>query len=324
MSVASRLTADDVGRRVVVRYRLPRPVDGKTLTDVVGVLTSYDDQAVEVRRIDARTERIRTAAVVAAKPVPPMVFRALDRDELMLATARGRPAVETDRLGDWVLRASDGWTGRANSVLPYGDPGRELDEALRTVVEFYTIRKLPPLALVPLGSEAERLFRSAGWVDARPEQADALVLHTTLDLVNAEPPVEVAIADQPDEDWYAAKFGTEPVPPAARLVLEAATTVAFASVRADGRVVAVGRGAASGQWLGIDSVTVLERYRRRGYGTAVLNALARWAGGHNARRTYLEVLEDNAAAIRLYRSLGYAEAYRYRYLTTPETPGQVS
>ena len=39
-------------------------------------------------------------------------------------------APEQERLGDWLLRAAEGFTGRANSALPLGDPGSPLPEAV--------------------------------------------------------------------------------------------------------------------------------------------------------------------------------------------------
>ena len=68
------LTTDDVGRRVVVRYRLAgqRAVSGRPLlTDVIGVLETWADGRLEVRHRDGELVCIATADVVAAKVVPP-------------------------------------------------------------------------------------------------------------------------------------------------------------------------------------------------------------------------------------------------------------
>ena len=43
--------------------------------------------------------------------------------DLERAAALHWQAPETERLGEWRLRAADGFTGRANSALPLGDPG---------------------------------------------------------------------------------------------------------------------------------------------------------------------------------------------------------
>ncbi|WP_328991639.1 GNAT family N-acetyltransferase [Kribbella sp. NBC_01245] len=312
----SGLSARDIGHRVVVRYRLPEPVDGHTRTDVLGVLQALDGQGLVVRRADASLEAVPLDRVEAAKPIQAIPLRRVDRDQLLLATGLNRPAAETIQLGDWLLRASGGWTGRGNSLLPYGDPGMPVEKALAEVADFYRTRRLPPLALTVLGSPLEEVLRDEGWVDARPHQSDVLILHTSIDLVNADPGYEVQVTDRPDDEWYDAT--AEVVPAIGRQMLEGPTgPVGFASIRIDGQIAAVGRGAMTGHWLGIDTVHVRDAYRRRGLGTAVLRGLARWAGSLGARRTYLEVVEENTPALTTYTTLSFTEAYRYRYRTLP-------
>ena len=53
------------------------------------------------------------------------------------------PAMETARLGDWVLRASRGFTQRANSVVTAGSPGIAVPAALDAVERWYAERGLP-------------------------------------------------------------------------------------------------------------------------------------------------------------------------------------
>ncbi len=311
----SGLSARDIGHRVVVRHRLP----GGQLTDVIGILQAYDAGSLVVRHSDSTLHPILLDDVSAAKRIPPMPLRPVDVQQLFLTTALGRPAVETSYVGQWLLRASGGWTGRANSVLPAGDPGMPVSDALKLTEAFYTERGLPPLALVRLDSPEAVELGQLGWVEARPEQGDVLVLHATLDLVNAQPAYEVTVSDKPDAAWYEVAFEGPP-PAAAPAVMEGAPKAAFASVELDGKLVAVGRGSMTGHWLGVDAVRVDPAYRRRGLATAVLQGLARWSGQLGGRRTYLEVVEDNLPALTTYTTLGYAPAYRYRYLTNQPPP----
>jgi GNAT superfamily N-acetyltransferase len=305
----SGLGARDIGHRVVVRHRIPGG-----LTDVIGVLQAWDPHGLAVRHVDSTVHEIATGAITAAKTIPEMPLRPVDVDQLFLTAALGRPAAETAYVGHWLLRASSGWTGRANSLLPTGSAGMPVSDVLRQAENFYDERGLPPQAQVRLGSPEDEEIRACGWVDARPEQSDVLVMHTTLDHVNAEPGYAVELTERPSSQWYAAAFDG-PVPEVAPKVLEGAAKARFASVTLDGQVVAVGRGSMTGHWLGVDAIRVCEGYRRRGLGTAIVQGLARWAGPDGGRRTYLEVLLENAAAMATYTRLGYREAYRYRYLT---------
>ena len=72
--------------------------------------------------------------------------------------AQGWPAVERATLGDWLLRASAGFTSRGNSVLPVGDPGLPLPLAIGEVERWYAARGLPARFTVIDGlPEAEAL-----------------------------------------------------------------------------------------------------------------------------------------------------------------------
>ncbi|MFF0264384.1 GNAT family N-acetyltransferase [Kribbella sp. NPDC004536] len=305
----SGLGVRDIGHRVVVRHRIPGG-----LTDVIGVLQAWTPDLVTVRHADSTLYEIPPADVTAAKQIPEMPLRPVDVDQLFLTAALGRPAAETAHIGQWLLRASAGWTGRANSLLPAGNPGVPVAEALNRTAAFYTDRQLVPQVQVRVGSPQDQEIRALGWVDARPGQSDVLVMHTTVDHVNGLPGYDVQLTERPNAAWYGTAF-EGPVPEVAPRVLEGAAKGVFAAVVLDGAVVAVGRGSMTGHWLGVDSIRVVDGFRRRGLGTAIVQGLARWAGPHGGRRTYLEVLLENTPAMATYTRLGYQEAYRYRYLT---------
>ena len=69
--------------------------------------------------------------------------------ELEVIAAKGWRATEEERLGGWLLRAAQGFTGRANSALAAGDPEIPLVEAVLAVRRWYAERKLPAMIAVP-------------------------------------------------------------------------------------------------------------------------------------------------------------------------------
>ena len=73
----------------------------------------------------------------------------MDIDDLERIAARHWQAPQTEPLGDWLLRAADGFTGRANSALPVGDPGMPVPAAVTLVEDWYRSRALPPMIVVP-------------------------------------------------------------------------------------------------------------------------------------------------------------------------------
>jgi N-acetylglutamate synthase len=237
---------------------------------------------------------------------------------LELLAARSWRGLEEERLGDWLLRAGGGFTGRANSVLVVGSPGRPLPAAVAEVTRWYTGRGLRPRAQVPLpgAEEADAALAAAGW------ERDEDVLVLTAPLAGWPPAgVRVDLADEPDEAWLTGyRYRGSTLPPVARLVLLGADEPAFASVRLapePAPLAAVARGAVVGDRLVVTAVTVDERHRRRGLATSVMAALGTWGHGAGATSCVLQVVASNAPALALYDRLGFTEHHRYHYRLAP-------
>ncbi len=64
---------------------------------------------------------------------------------------------------------------------------------------------------------------------------------------------------------------------------------------------------------GLLQLAVGESHRRQGMGFELTYAALRWARLRGAKMAWLQVQADNAAAVSLYRKLGFQEAYRYCY-----------
>ncbi|TFV63039.1 GNAT family N-acetyltransferase [Geodermatophilus sp. DF01-2] len=242
----------------------------------------------------------------------------LDVADLERLAARGWRGAEEKHLGDWLLRAGGGFTGRANSALVVGDPGLPLPDAVDAVARWYADRGLRPCAMLPgrQSRAADAACAAAGW--ERPE--DVLVLTAPLS-ASPDGPAPVGLSPEPDDAWLAGyRHGDGPLPPVAREVLTNAEDVVFASVRLDPEpapLAAVARGVVTDGWLGVSAVTVDEPHRRRGLATAVMAALQRWAADRDARWVYLQVTASNAPARALYRRAGFIEHHRYHYRYAP-------
>jgi GNAT superfamily N-acetyltransferase len=64
---------------------------------------------------------------------------------------------------------------------------------------------------------------------------------------------------------------------------------------------------------GILQLGVAEERRGQGLGTAILHASLRWAKLKGARKAWVQVEADNAAARALYSRAGFKDAYEYSY-----------
>lgn len=89
----------------------------------------------------------------------------VDDLELERIAALGWQAEHQAWVGRWLLRASDGFTGRANSVLPLGHLDLDLDEALDEVTAWYAGYDLPPRCAVPAPArdDLRAALAARGW-----------------------------------------------------------------------------------------------------------------------------------------------------------------
>src|SRR5688500_11368552 len=110
--------AADVGHRVVVRRYVGVGASGRALfTDVLGELVAADAEGLAVRTEDGAEHAIAHDEVAAAKRIGPRPARYSEIIALERAADRAWPAPVREPLGEWILRAAQGWTNRANSAL---------------------------------------------------------------------------------------------------------------------------------------------------------------------------------------------------------------
>jgi len=246
-------------------------------------------------------------------------------DDLEHAAAPGWRGAEEEHLGHWLMRAAAGFTGRANSALAAGDPGRPLAEAIDAVADWYAARGLPAMIAVPYptarpgDSELDRLLAGLGWT-IRAAAATVMTAEpaNVADLGGQGDLLPMDFAAEPDHAWLARyHYRGQDLPPCALKVLTSAPWQSFASVRADGGTIAIGRVAGDDEWAGLTAIEVAPPRRRQGLGRVVTGALAACALARGARGLYLQVADDNHGARALYRQLGFADHHGYHYRVAP-------
>jgi N-acetylglutamate synthase len=248
--------------------------------------------------------------------------------ELERTAAAHWRGTEEQWLGDWLLRAAEGFTGRANSALPLGDPGLPLDEALAAVTDWYRARGLPPMIVVPTatgtepaGPSLDNQLSERRWA-TRPGPAFVMVADLPLTGLRADSlPAgrEVGVTSEPGDAWAAMYHyrGQGHLPPIARKVLTSAEVQSFVSISAGDEVLAIARVSFADGWAGITAVEVNPAYRRQGLGTAVTAAACQEASRRGITRVFLQAEVTNAPARALYENLGFRYSHRYHYRVAP-------
>jgi len=230
---------------------------------------------------------------------------------------RAWPAETVSYDGTWVLRLTAGHPSkRLNSVNPL-DPGddRNIAERVeRAVHQFEAYGRVPTFRVSPLCAGAISTYLDeAGWrtfgesivmsldLENAPlgEAMDQIPLKDTQRFVNATLKVHgyeetlrsglsrVIAAIRPETGLFVLEEGDEPI----------ATAICVRD----------------GSLAGLFEIATQPDRRGKGFGRRVLLSALKWARSHGAEMAWLQVEADNEAALRLYKSLGFREAYRYHY-----------
>jgi GNAT superfamily N-acetyltransferase len=118
--------------------------------------------------------------------------------------------------------------------------------------------------------------------------------------------------------WLASAFELSAIPERHQHTLsEILTRLApqhcFAALSHDGQVVSMGLGVLQSGCIGLYDIVTRPEHRGRGYARQLIADILAWAASQGAHTAYLQVMLNNAPALRLYGKMGFREQYQYWY-----------
>lgn len=251
-------------------------------------------------------------------------------DTLLAIAAAGWGFAESTDLDGWHLRASEGFTHRANSAWPIGPLERPLPEAVDAVRAWYGEQGLQALIQVVVGSELDNALSGLGHGEAIARAARMTArVEDVLDTLLSVAPIGVkeSFTDTPTDDWLSLYRGGD-LPPVTKQILGSGDAMRYATIydAESGAALAIGRAVllsgaddgdssdeSSARWVAVNAVETAPAARRRGLAKLVMDALLEWAEEQGATDTLLEVTPENEPAIALYDALGFTTHHEYHY-----------
>lgn len=252
----------------------------------------------------------------------------IDIEEL---TMNAWPAQQTAAHGGWLLRLAEGYTKRANSVHPLY-AGNETEASLQRKIDacetFYqragqdTIFKLTPFA--PDG--LDQALAARGYVLQDPSRVMMLPEIAALRPPRErEPGIAVECGDRLSYDWLDLMCGFNKIPSclegsAARIMHAITMKTGYFTLHVHGIPAACGLAVLEGEHVGLYDIVTSPSFRNQGHGERLILHMLQWAVSHGAARSYLQVVQNNEPANRLYAKLRYEELYPYWYRVKPRDP----
>lgn len=232
-------------------------------------------------------------------------------------TLNAWPSLQTIYYDGWALRFASGYTRRANSVNPLYPSSLDTHAKIRHCETLYTERGLNTVfKLTPqvCPADLDATLDSLGYEQDAPTSVQTMPLDTL------KPPAGTAarLSPQYSDAWLDAFCRMNAVPEQhhatmPRLLDHIAPRTAYAMLLDGETVAAVGLAVADGGYAGLFDIVVAPELRGRGFGQALVQHLLHWGQAAGAHTGYLQVMLNNAPALRLYERVGFHEVYRYWY-----------
>jgi ribosomal protein S18 acetylase RimI-like enzyme len=254
----------------------------------------------------------------------------IDVESLERATLDAVAPQHTVALPGWLVPIDPSTIGRATSAVPLAHTGTHTLHAqamqVADIEVCYAERQLPPrFRVADIAGLAGLHFAldRAGYAAQQPTltlvgQTTAVLDHALANRAANMPQVVVSAA--PNDAWQAVYLaaGFDPTDGAHRIAaLSRSTTVVYASISGPDGPLAAGTASFSRGWASVHGMRTVPRARGQGLARHIIGSLARLACSQGLERVFLQVEESNAAALSLYRRLGFDVAWRYHYWRKP-------
>jgi|694.fasta_scaffold15731_7 GNAT superfamily N-acetyltransferase len=301
---------DHIGKRLTIR--LHEASGG--YRDIVGILESpstlrhKDGREITFSQNEIAIYREIIPLSESAGKGAPLSIRIIELEKLLNSTWS---ATEQFMHGQWLFRASGKYTMRANSVLPqgappFGKPEKEINEAIKDVITFYSERDLEPIFHLPLPLY-EELFNyliAHGWREKL--RAQVQVIDIPVSEIDSDLVLEVSATC--NSEWLLVQ-GDEKL-----LDIMDKTQALYYILKKQDTAVAVLRAGISDDWAVISRLFVKPEYRGNKFSQELMHLVFRDLRSAGITKAALQVDLSNEAAMALYKGLGFRKHHEYSYV----------
>lgn len=235
------------------------------------------------------------------------------------------PSLKNEVYDGWVLRYSNGYTKRANSVIPLYKSSLPIIEKIEMCREKYCSMNLPLIfKITELNNDIEDVLDNYNF------KIIDISIVKTININNIQNQIDknIITSNKLNDKWTNAYFQfsnlqeKEKQLTSIEILNRIPGSLITSLMKMHQKVLGVGLGIINSNYLGLFDIIVDEKYRRNGYGKDIVLSLLAEAKRRKINSAYLQVIENNVAANSLYDKIGFKDVYRYWYRKEEAVHGQ--
>lgn len=233
------------------------------------------------------------------------------------ATLHTWPAIDNLVANGWVIRTSQGYTKRANSVSPlhFSADCDIAEQIVKCEEHFASLNQDAIFKMTPYVEprNLDDILADAGYAVID----ESSVQQVRLSEVD-KPRLAARLERQIGDDWFNALIQCGGISETnskilRRMLQNSSLPQGFATLYEEDIPVACGLGVIREQIVALYDIVTHPAYRRKGYGEQLVLNILDWARSEGAAESCLQVVKQNEGAVALYNKIGYGEIYPYWY-----------
>lgn len=229
------------------------------------------------------------------------------------------PALSTMLVNGWVVRFGKGYSRRANSVNIIYPCSVEVRDNISLCEEMYKAQNLNTVFKLTERKQdfdMDVLLEGLGY--GYEAKTNIMLKNIKNAEIDEETNTQVVIYREFREDWLKAYMTMNNANPEhfttiEKIIRSIQPQTYYACIIEDGVISAVGLGVGEQKYVGMFDICVDKEKRRRGLGEKIMKKLIYEAAKDGYEYSYLQVVDDNEPAKKLYEKLGYKKQYSYWY-----------
>ena len=232
----------------------------------------------------------------------------------------GHVALNTLLYDGWILKFSEGYTGRANSVSMLYPSSKPLAEKVAYCEKVYQKQEIScQFKITEQDTELNDFLADRGYSPVNSTDLMVCDLKNKSFAPEKDKSIEYIFSSKPDE-WLPIFYKVHEINDShdqdvyRRMIAKVLVDTIYCTLMLDGKPAACSSAAIDNGYMLLQNVVVASELRGRGLGQKVCSAILEKACEAGAHHSYLQVVQGNEPAIHIYKKLGFEKLYSYWYM----------